>query len=82
MEDAKAHEEAELLGFESRLGKETGTSIMIYDTAITINDCRSAIEKFWWPKLSEKDRKKRLRFELYQDGIEKQPPTPGKRKIY
>ena len=42
---------AEKLYFAKRADKEIGTSIMIIDSGINMDELRSAIEDYWWPKI-------------------------------
>jgi len=78
LEDESAHKEAEKLGFESRRNVQTGTSIMIVDTNVSVQEYRNAIEDYWWPRLLEKNRKKTIEFELIDNGRKTHPPNPQK----
>ena len=49
--DEAAHKFVESLGFERRTIDETGTSVFLLDCPLTVEECRDACEKYWWPRL-------------------------------
>ncbi len=55
--DKDAHEFVEAMGFERRAEDETGTTVFLLDCPLTVEECRDACEKYWWPRLLDpKDR--------------------------
>lgn len=78
--DAYENEEAEnyakLLGFSLRNDKQSGTSILLVDSSIDINELRSSIEDWWWPRLCDDN----LDIEIIIDGVRESPPRPKIRK--
>jgi hypothetical protein len=49
----QAHEYAKKIGFTQRAEGETGTSILILKCHVDLNQLCSAIETWWWPRLSD-----------------------------
>jgi hypothetical protein len=49
--DEQAHELARRLGFDARDREDYGTSIMIIGPHLNLDDVRSAVEMYWWPRI-------------------------------
>lgn len=48
-----AHDYAQKMGFTKRSEQETGTSVLILNCHINLEHLCSAIETWWWPRLSD-----------------------------
>lgn len=74
-EDEDAHKIARSLGFTERLEKETGTSILIVDRPVSIDELRKSVEEWWWPRILEDG----LDIEFEDAGVPAMPPRPRSR---
>ena len=70
-----AHRIAQQLGFMERTDEEYGTSIMLVGSHIDIDELRTAIEDYWWPRMWSN----LLSIELWDGDETVEPPEPKKR---
>ena len=75
-ENKSAHRVAGSLGFTPRTVEQYGTSILIVDCPVELDEIRASIEEWWWPRLLEDD----LDIEIWEDGNRVMPPRPRTRK--
>ena len=73
--DEEAVALAQELGFVARQHSETGASILIPGTTVTIDAIRKAIELWWWPRLVSNQ----LDIELFEDGVAQEDARPRRR---
>ena len=66
--DESAHEFVEAMGFERRGEKETGTTVFLLDCKLSVEECRSACEKYWWPRLLDKNDEDYVEIEFKDQG--------------
>jgi hypothetical protein len=67
---------AKELGFGPREGGKTGTSILIVDCPIALDDLKKSIETYWWPRICENN----LDIDLFDGDQLLSPPRPRKRE--
>lgn len=53
LDDRRADNLAEKLGFQLRREGETGTTILIVDASVKLSDIIIGVEDWWWPRLIE-----------------------------
>ena len=70
--DQDAHTIAEQLGFKVRSSSDTGTSLMILGSEISMDSLRDGIEKYWWPRLLDDN----LDIRLFDGDEELEGPKP------
>ena len=66
--DKDAHEFVEAMGFERRTEDETGTTVFLLDCSLSVEDCRDACEKYWWPRLLDPKDQKYIDLEFEDQG--------------
>jgi len=71
-ENEQAHELACMLGFEKREADQTGTSILIVDCPVEIDELRTSVEDWWWPRIVVDE----LDIELLDQNLPAAPPRP------
>ncbi len=76
--DADAQRLAKNLGFQVREPGTTGTSMLIVDCDVDINELRASVEEWWWPRIL--DEQSGLDVVLYENGKLVPPPRPRSRK--
>ena len=74
--DDDAHRMAKQLGFLERKPNDYGTSIMIIGSTIDIDDLRTSVEDYWWPRIYSNQ----LSVELWEDDDDVRPPEPRDRE--
>lgn len=74
-EDEAAHRVAEGLGFMRRERHQTGTSILIVDCPVGVEQLRHSIEEWWWPRIIEDG----LDVQIREDDQVVSPPRPRSR---
>lgn len=67
---------AQKLGFELRDEGKTGTSILIVDCLIALDELKKSIETYWWPRILENN----LDVDLINGDKLQPPPRPRKRE--
>lgn len=73
--DEEAHKVAEVLGFSRREPDETGLSILIVGSTLSIDRLREGIETHWWPRLEDRS----LDVRIFENGAAAATPRPMKR---
>lgn len=73
--DDDAHSMAESLGFIRRTPEDTGLSILIVGSVLSVDELRKGIETHWWPRLEDKT----LDVRISVNGKSVEPPRPMKR---
>jgi hypothetical protein len=68
----EAHKLAEQFGLRRRTEDENGTTIVILGSHVNMDQMRSEIEKWWWPKLVNHE----FAVELYDGDRQITPPSP------
>ncbi|MBU1964584.1 MAG: hypothetical protein KKD24_02075, partial [Proteobacteria bacterium] len=76
LENVDAHELALTCGFEARHEGKRGTSILIIDCSVSMDDLRNYIEDCWWPRICDDA----LDIELYDENRRLPPPRPRGRE--
>ena len=74
--DDDAHRMAKQLGFLERKPNDYGTSIMIIGSTVDIDDLRTSVEDYWWPRIYSNQ----LSVELWEDDDDVRPPEPRDRE--
>lgn len=75
-ENGEAHRIAGQLGFATRDESQIGTTILILDTSVDMNDLRCFIEDSWWPRLIDHD----VAISLFENDIALAHPRPKQRE--
>ena len=78
LEGESADEMADAIGLSARSTDETGTSIMVLGCAYDVDDLRSALEKWWWPRIVTTGPEG-LVVSLWKDGAKLPPANPAAR---
>ena len=73
--DDDAHAMAEALGFPARTPEDTGLSVLIVGSTLSVDRLRAGIEFHWWPRLEDST----LDVRIYQNGEPVAAPRPMKR---
>jgi len=79
LEGEEADRLAQSIGLSMRGETESGTSLMVLDANYAMSDIRSALEKWWWPRIVTTGPKG-LNVELVEDGQLMAPPRPSARE--
>ncbi len=78
------NEEADLIAkdllFTHRSEEDTGTSMLLIDTEITVDELKKSIEDFWWPKIIDQEIEFELIKEVDGERSNLEPPRPRLRE--
>ena len=80
LENDAADEFYELIGLEPREKGDFGTSVVLPECEFSVTELGGAIEKWWWPLITDKNMTNRISFQLVEDDGSEINLVPQKRE--